>query len=121
LTLSDRLQQAKTQRLIKAGVLSSEHALKPERPSAPAIVDNEGAVYTPITIEVLPSGLHAVVETAGDLGEVHDIEAATVCPNCNGLAGLDLVDLVGHTMHYTCATCGAMWQSRTSTHNPITG
>ena len=30
MSLSDRLKKAKTQRLIAAGVLSSEHALKPE-------------------------------------------------------------------------------------------
>jgi len=109
LSLSDRLNQAKTQRLIAAGVLSSEHALKPDH-LADAGSDDEAASFAPITIEVPPTGLHPVAEYT-DLGE---ITATATCPNCNGPAHLDMVDLVGHTNHFSCMRCGAMWQTRES-------
>jgi hypothetical protein len=110
--LSDRLKKAKTQRLIAAGVLSSEHALKPEPATTTSADDADFASFPPITIEVPPTGLHPVHERVSNLGDIADAGANERCPNCNGRAHLDMVDLVGHTNHYTCETCGAMWQAR---------
>lgn len=125
MSLSERLQRARTQQLIEAGLLTSEHALKPDDDAAPGsapTADVEGqpgvssptaeGLFTPVTFEVQPSGLHLVAEAPRDLGDIQADGEATSCPNCNGHARLDMVDLVGHTMHYTCETCGAMWQIR---------
>jgi len=114
LSLSDRLKNAKTQRLIAAGMLSGEHALKPEQSDDAASTD-EADTFTPITIEVAPTGLHPVAEST-NLGE---ITATATCPNCKAPAHLDMVDLVGHTNHFSCMRCGAMWQTRESSSEPV--
>lgn len=112
-SLSDRLNKAKNQRLIAAGVLPGDQALEPEESAEPAV--DEADTFAPITIEVRPTGLHPVAESH-DLGEI----ATATCPTCNRPAHLDLVDLVGHTHHYSCATCGAMWQTREPSSENIT-
>jgi hypothetical protein len=114
MSLSDHLQRARTQRLIEAGVLPSEFALKPEpeiEEPAPAEEVPEG-LFAPITIEALPTGLFLVADATIELTELPDGELGARCPHCNGYGRLDMVDLVGHTMHHTCATCGTMWQVR---------
>jgi hypothetical protein len=121
MSLSDRLQQARTQRLIEAGVLPSEPALKPEPEAAPEPVDEASSdgLFAPITIEVAPTGLHLVSARAGELTELPDGQPARSCPNCNAVGHLDMVDLVGHTVHLTCETCGTMWQLRNAVDQMI--
>lgn len=111
MTLSDRLQRAKTERLIAAGYLTSEHALLPE-----PVIDvttpeaaPESAV-PPVTIEVMSSGLHVVADEPAEFAAAPDEDHPSSCPKCNTLGTLDMVDLVGHTMHLTCPSCGTMWQ-----------
>jgi hypothetical protein len=121
MSLSDRLQQARTQRLIEAGVLPSEYALKPEpevEPEARPEEPTEG-LFAPITIEVQPTGLHLVAEAPVELTELPHGQPARSCPNCNAAGHLDMVDLVGHTVHLTCETCGTMWQVRNSVDQKI--
>jgi hypothetical protein len=123
MTLSDRLQQARTRRLIEAGVLPSEYALKPEPAPAPApapVDDDAQGLFVPITIEVQSTGLHLVAEKPIELTDLPAGELSTRCPNCQALGHLDMVDLVGHTMHFTCETCGAMWQARHSVDESVT-
>ena len=115
MTLSDRLQEAKTRRLIEAGVLPSEYALKPEPEAPPTPVDDASeGLFAPITIEVQPVGLHLVAQAA-ELTDMPEGEPAANCPNCKAIGRLDMVDLVGHTKHLTCERCGTMWQVR----NPV--
>jgi hypothetical protein len=117
--LSDRLQRARTQRLIEAGVLPSEFALKPEAEVEPEPVEEAAqGLFAPITIEVQPTGLHLVAEAA-DLTELPEGQPASNCPNCNAIGHLDMVDLVGHTVHLTCGTCGTMWQVRNSVDQTV--
>jgi hypothetical protein len=118
--LSDRLQQARTRRLIEAGVLPSEFALKPEAEVEPEPVENVGeGRFGPITIEVQPTGLHLVAEAPTDLTELPEGQPASSCPTCNAIGHLDMVDLVGHTVHLTCETCGTMWQVRNSVDQTV--
>ena len=128
MSLSERLQRARTQQLIEAGLLPSERALKPVDDDLPASEGNapteapatDGGLFEPIKLEVPPVGLHLVAE-APDLRQYRDATPESQrCPNCNGAARLDMVDLVGHTMHYTCENCGAMWQTRRPAADPIT-
>lgn len=124
MSLSDRLQQARTERLIASGVLPAEHALKPEIDElGPAIEDDGEAegLFAPITIEVMPAGLHLVAEAPRDLVELRDSETSARCPNCNSVGRLDMVDLVGHTQHLTCENCGTMWHVRQSVDETATG
>jgi hypothetical protein len=120
MSLSDRLQQARTQRLIEAGVLPSEYALKPEAEvQSESVDDADEGLFAPITIEVPPTGLHLVAQAPGMLTELPEGQPASHCPNCNAVGHLDMVDLVGHTVHLTCETCGTMWQVRNSIDQTI--
>ena len=83
MSLSERLQRARTQQLIEAGLLTSAHALKPEEPELVAAADDTEApaaddVFRPVTYEVQPTGLHLVAEgptTVADL--LAHVEAMT--------------------------------------------
>src|SRR5258708_29254379 len=127
--LSDRLRRARTERLIAAGALPSEFALKPEPDAAPAppalapapAEDEPQGLFAPITIEVRPSGLHLVPEATRELTDMPEGEAIATCPNCNGVGRLDMVDLVGHTTHHTCENCGTMWQLRQTVNEIAAG
>jgi len=116
MTLSDRLQQARTRRLIESGVLSSEYALKPEAEvsllDADAIAAADEGLFSPITIEVQSTGLHLVPAPPTELTDLPESDRTSSCPNCNTVGHVDMVDLVGHTVHLTCETCGTMWQYR---------
>jgi hypothetical protein len=121
MSLSDRLQQARMQRLVEAGVLPSEFALKPEVEIEPEPVEETPrGLFAPITIEVQPIGLHLVAAAPVDLTDLPEGQAASTCPTCNAIGHLDMVDLVGHTVHLTCETCGTMWQVRNSVDQIIT-
>jgi hypothetical protein len=121
MTLSDRLQQARTRRLIEAGVLPSEHALKPEVEASLEPVEDVGkGLFEPITIEVPPTGLHLVAEASAELTDLPEGQPASNCPNCNAIGRLDMVDLVGHTRHLTCERCGTMWQVRNPVDETVT-
>ena len=119
MSLSERLQHARTQRLIQAGVLPRDHALQPEPELETTPVDEEPEVSEPITIEVQATALHLVAEGPADLTELPEGEPASHCPNCKARGHLDMVDLVGHTVHLTCEACGTMWQVRHSVDQTI--
>ena len=34
----------------------------------------------------------------------------TICPKCNHIGDLGLVDLPGRTSDYSCSSCGTMWR-----------
>jgi len=129
MSLSDRLQQARTQQLIESGVLPADYVVEaeaepvaevePELVAQNATEDVLGAVpatagglFAPVTIEVQPVGLHLVSDISLDLTDTVEDEYDVRCPNCKGSAVVDMVDLVGHTVHYTCGTCSTMWQVR---------
>src|SRR5947207_1614930 len=107
--LSDRLEQARVRRLIEAGVLPHDHVVAAE-PASVAETEAEAPPlpFDPITIEVPPTGL-AIVAPAPEVTDLPEGETTPNCPNCNALGRLDMVDLVGHTRHFTCAGCGTMW------------
>ena len=117
MSLSDRLRKARTEQLIEAGVLArTDHNAR----DTDAVVDLTEPVpvvdesiaseqFEPITIEAQPVGLHLVAEAAV-VTEVADDENSATCPTCNALGMADMVDLVGHTVHYTCSNCSTMWQ-----------
>ena len=120
MSLSDRLQLARTQRLIEAGVLPSDFALKPEAEiKTPPVEEEPEGLFAPITIEVQATALHLVAEGPADLTELPEGEPASHCPNCKARGHLDMVDLVGHTVHLTCEACGTMWQVRHSVDQTI--
>ena len=85
MSLSDRLQQARTRRLIESGVLSSEHALKPEADVQPADAGDEGGegLFAPITIEVQSTGLHLVPAPPIELTDIPESDRTSSCPNCS--------------------------------------
>ena len=100
--------------MLAAG-LDAEEDAPSEDVAEPEVAKDEQQSFESITLEVAPTGLHAVAEAPRNLGSITSDEPAS-CPNCNGEAHLDMVDLVGHTMHYTCTRCGAMWQVQRSSH-----
>jgi uncharacterized C2H2 Zn-finger protein len=56
-----------------------------------------------------------VSQSSAELTDMPEGETTPNCPNCQALGRLDMVDLVGHTRHFTCDRCGTMWQVR----NPV--
>lgn len=121
MSLSDRLQRARTQQLIDSGVLPTDYVPEPDdEPEVVAevepepVVDDEptGGLFAPVTIDVQPVGLHLVADATVDLTDLPTHENEARCPNCNAAGVVDMVDLVGHTVHYTCGTCSTMWHVR---------
>jgi hypothetical protein len=103
-TLSERLEKAKLERLLAAGRLTGEAALKPE--SDVDVTDSRAGMleFDDIEIEAKSARLHAVrpIPTA---------EESADCPNCRRPARVDMVDLVGHAVHMSCDACGTLWRS----------
>ncbi|MEY2589530.1 MAG: hypothetical protein QOJ67_1514 [Acidimicrobiaceae bacterium] len=106
MSLSEKLNQARRERLVAAGRVPSEPAPDPE----PSVEPPQPTLFDPITIEVAPLP-GQLVATAGTI-ELTDNPSDTACPNCHRPGIVDLVDLVGHTRHCSCESCGAMWQIR---------
>ena len=123
MSLSDRLQRARTQQLIESGVLPTDYVGERAHPTVddaePEFVLDDtstasGGLFAPVTIEVPPIGLHLVPDVTIDLTDTPERAdgAESRCPNCNAVGVVDMTDLVGHTVHYTCGTCSTMWQVR---------
>ena len=123
MSLSDRLQRARTQQLIESGVLPTDYVAEPDLDTVddaePELVLDDtstpsAGLFAPVTIEVPPVGLHLVRDVTVDLtGTPERADGAeSQCPNCNAVGVVDMIDLVGHTVHYTCGTCSTMWQVR---------
>jgi len=121
MSLSDRLQQARTQQLIDSGVLPADYVDEDLAPESVVEVEPEvvledasptGGLFAPVTIEAQPVGLHLVPHVTVDLTDAPEGPDEARCPNCNASGVVDMVDLVGHTVHYTCGTCSTMWQVR---------
>ena len=134
MSLSDRLQRARTQQLIDSGVLPADFEAETETdaegdvephgvielpvqtvPDEPAVSGT--GLFAPVTIEVQPIGLHLVPDMPEVIVDLSDMPATTNdaesrCPNCSTVGVVDMVDLVGHTVHYSCGTCSTMWQVR---------
>jgi hypothetical protein len=105
-TLSEKLEAARRQRLVASG-RAPELALRPE----PAPVAPEPPpLFEPLVFEVMPGQL--VAAAAANTIELSEAPADEICPNCRRPGRLDLVDLVGQTRHCSCDFCGAMWQVR---------
>jgi hypothetical protein len=102
-TLSEKLEQARRERLIAAGREPEPEPRRAQEPPRPNL-------FEPIVIEVMPVP-GQLVATAGTIDLV-DYSPDTVCPNCRAPGVVDLVDLVGHLRHCSCRSCGAMWQVR---------
>lgn len=125
MSLSDRLQRARTQHLIEAGILPHDHPSPVASAPEPDIdltaledvdvADERAGLFAPITIEARPAGLHLVAEASLDLGALAGGDGTATCPTCHATGHADMVDLVGHTVHYTCRTCSTMWH----VHKPV--
>src|SRR5437867_1779548 len=118
MSLSDRLQRARTEQLMEAGVLPHDHMAVAETDTVeaveaePEIDDEPQGLFAPITIEARPVGLHLVTRASVDLTDAPDRDDVATCPTCNAEGKVDMVDLVGHTVHFTCDSCSTMWQVR---------
>src|SRR5262245_22288719 len=88
-TLSERLEKAKRQRLLAEGLLTSEAALKPA--SEIDVTDSTSGMleFDDIEIEAKSARLHAV-------GPVPTTEDSAPCPKCRRPGQVDMVDLVGN-------------------------
>jgi predicted Zn finger-like uncharacterized protein len=111
-TLSQKLERARTERLIASGDLPGSAALKPEPTEQTA--PTERPLWDPIEVQVRPLGLFAVNDApvgppSKGIKDVGDHP----CPSCKTIGLVDLVDLVGHRIHVSCPRCGSMWQVRT--------
>jgi hypothetical protein len=108
------LERAKRQRLLAAGLLQGEPALKPEADVDVTDRTTSGFRTDNLDIEVKSTGLHSVSSSehqprAGDTQVLVD-DARAHCPNCRRRGQVDMVDVVGHSVHMSCATCGTLWR-----------
>jgi hypothetical protein len=101
-TLSERLEAARRARLEAV-----ERLADPPRPEAvrraPAPTPRV-PFDAPPRVEVAAHRVHIV----GDADPTD--EAPRRCPTCNFEPRIDMVDLVGHTTHFSCTNCGTLWQ-----------
>ena len=81
------------------------------------IVYTSGTTGTPKGVELAH---RCVVDLSRQAVKAHPLtdQDASICPNCRSTGRLDMVDLVGHTMHHTCDNCGTMWQVRRAVDEP---
>ena len=104
MTLSERLEAARRARLEAVERLSD-----PSRPEAdrrePAPAATRVRFDEPPRVEVSAHRVHVV----GD-ADTADDEAPRRCPTCHFEPRIDMVDLVGHTTHFSCTNCGTLWQ-----------
>lgn len=117
MTLSERLERAKRERMLAAGLLPSEAALKPEPD-----IDVRDSLGNDVEIEVQAAGLHTVgppsAEVPAGTAELVADDRNASCPNCRRPGRVDMVDLVGHTVHLSCSNCGTMWRARRPVNGP---
>lgn len=97
MSLSERLERARKQRMLDPDATNAEEGPEGSDGADPRLA---------VEIQVLPIGLHSVVEVQSTTGA----GAARRCPACRYQGRVDLVDLVGQREHLTCEHCGAMWQ-----------
>jgi hypothetical protein len=139
-TLSERLEAARRQRLDEERARRGEALLPPPEVHEPDDVVVDATEWdaapawdpTEVTIEVAPKpGLRLVAPLRHDdpapgepaatrrwddadddrwMIRLSDDTFAAHCPNCAREAQIDMVDLVGHTTHYSCPACGTLWQ-----------
>lgn len=109
MSLSEKLEQARRQRMIAAGLLEKRTGPAPEPGGDPdgAEPSTSELPAEPVRIDVAPTSLATVVETEAAGPAAHE---GVSCPNCNREGRVDMVDLVGQRTHMSCARCGAMWQ-----------
>jgi hypothetical protein len=103
-SLSEKLEQARRQRLIAAG-----KAPEPE-PEPEPVAPPRPSLFEPIVIEAMP--MPGQLVAAAGMIDLAEHPSDTTCPNCRAPGTVDLVDLVGHLRHCSCRSCGAMWQVR---------
>jgi hypothetical protein len=130
-TLSERLEQARRERQAAARGEVLAAPVPPPRPYSPAAAPAAPApadadVLDLPVIEVRPiPGLRSTVDPSAAPapryparsdaeGAEYDLDPAATrtsnCPTCGRAGHVDMADLVGHTTHFTCLTCGTMWQ-----------
>ena len=110
MSLSDKLNRARTERMIAAGLLPSEAALKPDTVEDAPFARPEP--IDPIQIDVRPTALFSVTDQPAARSGAKPTDDHP-CPNCQAIGKVDLVDLVGKRVHVSCPRCGSMWQVRT--------
>ncbi len=107
MTLSERLEAARRARLEAVGRLTNPPPRRREANSeAQAAGDTPEKREAPQTsVEVPPTNIHLVPDrpVLNETGR---------CPSCGFEARIDIVDLVGHTTHFSCTNCGTLWQVR---------
>jgi len=114
-TLSERLERAKRERMLAAGLLHSEAALKPENEVDVTDSGNGGLLSYGIEIESAASGLHSVgsASTQTQVATAPTVagERTPDCPSCRRPGNVDMVDLVGNGVHMSCPRCGTLWRA----------
>ena len=128
MTLSERLERAKRERMLAAGLLHSEAALKPEAEIDVTDPAGGGVVSYGIEIEATASGLHSVGPASAPTTVTATATTATLagertpdCPNCRRPGNVDMVDLIGHAVHMSCPRCSTLWRvPRPSAQEPAT-
>jgi hypothetical protein len=106
-TLSERLAEARRQRLIEAGEVPPDPETTVDLSAAsPSTQEPEAYAPRPAIegIEYRPR-----LRLVRDEPTADDDAPDQACPTCHGPANVDMVDLVGQTTHLSCVRCGTLW------------
>lgn len=114
MSLSEKLEQARRQRMIAAGLLDGGSAKDPMQSETSAVPEPStgGPTSEPIRIDSAPTRLAPVQRREPTESEA---QQSVFCPSCKREGHVDMVDLVGQRTHMSCVRCGAMWQVHSAT------
>jgi len=117
MNLRDRLEAAKVERRLKAGLPPEAPEVSPmnqppDRSGAPA-ADPESETdysidltqYAPV-VDLRPPPSRDAPSFTGAL----PVAEGESCPHCSGRGRVDMEDVVGGVDHYSCADCGLLYQ-----------
>jgi hypothetical protein len=117
MNLRDRLEAAKVERRLKAGLPPEEPDVSPMdqplgRPGAPGAdsgSDTDYSIdlteYAPV-VDLRPPPSRDAPSFTGAL----PVAEGERCPNCSGRGLVDMEDVVGGVDHYSCSDCGLLYQ-----------
>jgi hypothetical protein len=101
MSLRDRLEAAKAERRLRAG-------LPAEEPSESS--DDDSSLDLTGVAPVVDLRAVAPARTKPSFTSAFDVGAGDTCPSCGSRARLDMEDVVGGVNHFSCTGCGLLFQ-----------
>jgi hypothetical protein len=109
MNLRDRLEAAKAERRMRAGLPADEPDESPmHQPSVDRDVDASvdlTGIAPVVDLRPVPP-----IEPDPSFTSAFDVGVGDTCPSCGSSSRLDMEDVVGGVDHYSCTGCGLLYQ-----------